>query len=115
GVTETRREKDKTWFSPCLRASMVDSLSQFQRCQRKQRKNQRCNPEAHNHFRLRPAQQLEMMVNRRHLENTFLTQLVGTNLQDHRKCLDNENTSDERQQQFLLDHNGYGADRAAER
>src|SRR5208337_3221867 len=55
------------------------------------------------------------MVDRRHFENTFLAQLVGTNLQDHRERLDNENTSYERQQQFLLDHNGYGADRAAQR
>src|SRR5882762_3850069 len=89
-------------------------LSQFQRGQRKQRKYQRRNPEAHNDFRLRPAQQFEMMVNRRHLENAFLAQLVGTNLQDHRKRLDNENTADERQQQFLLDHHGYGADRPAQ-
>src|SRR5450631_2402720 len=55
-------------------------LSQFQGGQREQREDQRCDPEAHNHFRLRPAQQFEVMVNRRHLENAFLAQLVGTNL-----------------------------------
>src|SRR6202521_5340459 len=89
--------------------------SQFQGSQCKQRKYQRRNPEAHDHLRLRPAQQFEVMVNRRHLENALLTQLVGTNLQDHRKRLDNENAANERQQQFLLDHDGYGTNRAAQR
>src|SRR4030088_2622490 len=69
------------------------SLAQFQCRQRKQRKSQRCDPEAHNHLRLRPAQQFEMMVDRRHLENAFLAQLVRTNLQDHRQRLDDENTT----------------------
>src|ERR1700686_3517365 len=55
------------------------------------------------------------MVDRRHLKNAFLAQLVGTNLQDHRQRLDDENATDERQQQLLLDHDGYSADRAAQR
>src|SRR5208283_5345933 len=82
---DTEKKQTRCWSPPCLRASVVHSLSQFQRGQRKQRKYQRCNPEAHNHFRFRPAQQFEVMVNRRHLENAFLAQLVGTNLQNHRE------------------------------
>src|SRR5437868_2616703 len=55
------------------------------------------------------------MVDRRHLENAFLAQLVGTNLQDHRERFDDKNPSDKGQQQFLLDHDSYGADCAAQR
>src|ERR1700676_57356 len=89
--------------------------SQLQGSQCKQRKYQRRNPEAHDHLRLRPAQQFEVMVDGCHLENAFLAQLVRTNLQDYRQRLDDENTANERQQQFLFDHHGYGADRAAQR
>src|SRR6202140_3415936 len=74
--------------------------AQFERRQRKQRKYQRRNPETHNHLRLRPAQQFEVMVDGCHLENAFLAQLVRPNLQAHRQRLDNKNPSDERQQQF---------------
>ena len=56
-----------------------------------------------------------MMVDGRHLENSFLAQLVGAHLQDHGERLDYENASDERQEQLLLDHDGHRADRAAER
>src|ERR1700722_13605430 len=46
-------------------------LPQFQGRQRKQRKNQRDDPEAHDYFRLAPAYQFEMMVDRGHAKNTF--------------------------------------------
>src|ERR1700687_3246331 len=56
-----------------------------------------------------------MMVYRRHLENALFSQLVGANLQHTRQRLDNKNTADERQQQFLFDHHGYSADRSTQR
>src|ERR1700691_1754962 len=96
-------------------AAAKETLPQFQGRQRKQRKHQRRNPEAHNHLRLRPAQQFEVMVNRRHLENAFLAQLVRTDLQYHRQRLDNENPSDEGQQQFMFDHHSNRADGSAQR
>src|SRR5690348_4946607 len=55
-----------------------------------------------------------MMMNWGHLEDTFLAQLVRTHLQDHRESFDYKYSSDERQQQFLLDNDGDRADRAAQ-
>src|ERR1700722_14115863 len=87
--TETQREtKSRTRFSPCLRVSVVNSfLSQFQRRQREQRKHQRRDPEADNNFRLRPAHQFEVMMQRGHLEDAFFAQLIRAHLQNHRDCL----------------------------
>jgi len=56
-----------------------------------------------------------MMMDRCHLEDAFLAQLVGTDLQDHRQRLNYEYSADEREQEFLLDDHGYGTDCATER
>src|SRR5438067_10582827 len=45
--------------------------SQFQGRQRKQRKHQGGNPEADDHLRFAPAQQFEMVMNRRHAKNAL--------------------------------------------
>src|ERR1017187_6468576 len=54
------------------------------------------------------------MVDGRHLKNSFLTQLVGADLQNHRERLYDENATDEGQQKLLLDHDCDGANRATE-
>src|SRR5271165_4177577 len=54
------------------------------------------------------------MMDGRHFENSFLAQLVGADLQDHRQRFDYEDSSDEGKEEFLLDHDGDGADGAAE-
>src|SRR5579859_4610774 len=59
------------------------SLPQFQSRQSKQRKNQGGDPEANNDFRFAPAEQLKMMVNRRHAEDAFTAQLERADLQNH--------------------------------
>src|SRR3954468_5345582 len=56
------------------------TLAQLQRRQCKQREDQRSDPEPHDDLRLRPAQQLEMMVQRRHLENALLPRLIRGHL-----------------------------------
>src|SRR5215470_13622163 len=51
-----------------------------------------------------------MMMQGRHLKNALLAQLVRGHLQNHRTRLDDKYSSDERQQKFLLDDHGDGAD-----
>ena len=54
------------------------------------------------------------MMNRSHLENPLLAQFVGTHLQNNGQRLYNKDASDKRQEQFLLDDDGHGPNRAAE-
>src|SRR5579884_1685454 len=59
-------------------------------------------PEAHRDLRLRPTEQLEMVVERRHLEDALAVgQLEVTDLQDDREGLRHEDEADDRQQQPL--------------
>ena len=89
--------------------------TQFQRGKCKKCKYQCANPEAHDHLRLRPAHQLEMVVQRSHLEDPLLPQLIAAHLQDDRNPFDHEDATDKRQQQFLLDHHRYGRNGAPQR
>src|SRR5579862_8771946 len=50
-----------------------------------------------------------------HFEDAFLAQLIRANLQNDGKRFNDKHTADERQQEFLLDHDGHGADCPAER
>src|SRR5207249_1029361 len=59
-----------------------ERLSQFQGGQCEQRKHQRRNPESHDDLRFRPSHQLKMMMDWRHLEDSFLAQFVGRDLQN---------------------------------
>ena len=54
------------------------------------------------------------MMQRCHLKNAFLAQLVGAHLKHHRKRLEHKDTADERKQQFLLDEHGDCPDRPSE-
>ena len=65
------------------------SSSQFQRTDRKQRQCNRNNPESDNHFGFGPAFEFEMMMQRRHSENSLsVSDLEKADLKNHRKCLD---------------------------
>src|SRR5215467_6897078 len=74
-------DKASSADSCLIRASLVITLSLFQCRQREEREDQRCDPEAHDNFRFGPAQQFEMVVQGRHLEDAFLPQLIGADLQ----------------------------------
>ena len=50
------------------------------------------------------------MVDGRHFEDALAPQLVGPDLQDHRERLNYEHATDEGQEKFLFDDNGYGAE-----
>src|SRR3954463_2503515 len=72
------------------------TLAQLQRGESKECKHQRRDPEAHDDLGFRPSQELEVVVQRGHLEDAFLAQLVAADLQDHRERLDHEDAADER-------------------
>src|SRR5579872_1288127 len=55
------------------------------------------------------------MMQRRHLENSLLAQLIRSDLQNYRERFDYEHSSDKWQQQFLLDDYCNRSDCAAER
>src|ERR1700733_6342642 len=91
-------------------------LSQLQCSECKECKHQRENPEARDHFRLRPPQQFEVMVQGRHAEDALAAaQLVAAHLQDDRHRLEIKDPADERQQQLLLDDHSDRGQRAAQR
>src|SRR5256885_15057809 len=55
-----------------------------------------------------------MMMDRRHAKDSLTSQFKRANLQDDAERFDDENATDEKQQNFLLDNDGDNADRAAE-
>ena len=59
--------------------------------------------------------QLEVVVQRRHAKHALARQLERRHLHDHRERFEHEHAADEHQQQFLLDQDGHGAERAAKR
>src|SRR5258708_25716223 len=54
-------------------------------------------------------------MQRGHLEDTFLAQLVRSYLEDDREPLNHEYPADKRQQELLFNDDGHGADGAAQR
>src|SRR5882762_604808 len=91
------------------------SLPQLQCRQRKQGKNQRGDPKPHDHFRFAPTEQFEMVMDGGHAKDALAAQLERTHLQNHGKRFDYEDPADEKEQDFLLDDNGDGAQRSAQR
>src|ERR1051325_1339656 len=100
-TTTTRRPRTENSSTPS---------PQLQRCQAEQRKEDGHDHESGDHLRLAPADQLEVVVNRRHLEDALPRQFEGGHLDDHGERLDDEHASDDRQQQLLLDQDGDGAE-----
>src|ERR1700678_2982399 len=90
-------------------------LSQLQSRQREQSHHQSRDPKAGNDLRFFPAQLFEMMMDRRHLEDPLLAQLVTAHLQNYRQRFDHVDTTDENEQDFLLDQNRNDTQRSAQR
>src|SRR5215216_5828086 len=88
---------------------------QLERCQAEQRKDDGQDQEARDDLRLAPTDQLEVMVDRRHLEHALAGELEGRDLDHDRRRLHHEDATDDDEQQLLLDQDGDRADRAAER
>src|SRR5256885_5038765 len=55
-----------------------------------------------------------MMMDRRHAKDSFTAQFEGADLQDDAERFDDEDATDEKQQNFLLDNDRDNSDRAAE-
>src|SRR6266571_346390 len=83
--------------------------AKLQRCQAEQRENNRDNHEARNHLGLAPADELEVMMDRRHFEHALSGQFEGGHLDDDRQRFEHEHAADDAEQQFLLDENGHRA------
>src|SRR6267154_6836663 len=56
-----------------------------------------------------------MMVNRGHAENALAAQLERAHLQNNRKRFDDKHSADKKEQDFLLDDDGDGAQCSAKR
>src|SRR5262245_10528866 len=98
-----------------LGTALIASLPQLECGQADQGEDDGDDPETDHHPLLRPAGQLEMVVQRRHPEDPLAAQTERADLQDHRQRLDHEQSADEDQQDLLLDHDGDGAQRGADR
>src|SRR5258705_7662056 len=87
---------------------------QFQRREAEQRAQDRGDHKARNDLGLAPSNQLEMVVKRRHPEDTPAGQLERPDLNDDREGFHDEDTSDDAEQQLLLDENGNRTKRRSE-
>src|SRR5688500_4566647 len=76
-TTTTRRFRTEKSLSPT-------PSPQFQRRQAEERENHRQDQKSGDHFRLAPSDQLEVVVDRRHLEDALTRQLEGGDLDNHR-------------------------------
>src|SRR5574340_518769 len=93
---------------PMTRAffTSMNGLPQFEGGEREQRQHQPRDPETHDDLGFLPAERLEVVMQRRHLEDPLAAQLEAAHLQHHRERIHHENAADEDQQDFLLDEHG---------
>jgi hypothetical protein len=70
--------------------------SQLERREAQEREQNRDNQKTKNYLRLFPADQLEMVMERRHFKDTFLPQLERRDLQDHRQRFHHEDAAQDR-------------------
>src|SRR5208282_6137771 len=84
-------------------------LPQLQGREPRQREHDRDNPEANDDLRLGPAELLEMMVDRRHLEDALAGELERHHLHDHRHRLEHEQAADHGKHDLVLGGNRDGA------
>src|SRR6266481_1983677 len=112
-TTSTRlpRNSNGLGISLARHFSQNDSSPQLQRSQSKQGEHQRRNPKPHDDFRFAPTKQFEMVVNGLHAENALTAQLERAHLQNYGKRFDHEHTANKKEQNFLLDDDGDGAER----
>src|SRR5256885_16700143 len=98
------------------RARVPAPSSQLQRREAEQREDDREDHEARDHLRLAPADQLEVVVERRHAEQPLSARrLEVADLQDDGERLEEEDAADDRQEQLLLDQDRDEPERGAER
>src|SRR5579863_5816027 len=90
-------------------------LPQLQRRKACERQHHRDDPETNDDLRLGPAELLEMMVDRRHLEDALAGELERHHLDDHRHRLEHEQAADHGENDLVLGGHRDGADHAAER
>src|SRR5216683_4881554 len=116
-TTSTRLPRNSNGFGifPAKPRERILPLPQLQRRQRKQRENQRRDPEPYDHFRFAPAQQFEMVVDRSHKEDPLAAQLERAHLQNHRERFHDKDSPHEKEQDLLLDDHGDHAERPSQR
>src|ERR1043166_2319931 len=114
-ATKSRRSDERRFSIVLQLVSSRSKLAQFQSSERKQREHQRGDPKSDDDFGFAPSFQLEVMVQRRHLENPFAAQLKTRDLQDYRDSLGDKHASNREEQQFLLDDDSDRSDSAAQR
>src|ERR1700733_6721622 len=90
-------------------------LPQFQGRQPRQRQHDRDDPEANDDLRLGPTELLEMMMDRRHLEDALAGELERHHLHNHRHRFQYEQTADHGKNDLVLGGHRDGADHTAER
>src|SRR3954447_20683529 len=78
------------------------------------RAHARHDPEAQDDLRLRPPEDLELVVDRGHQEDPLAERLEREALQQHRERLEHEDAAEDDQQLLGLRHHGEAGDRAAE-
>src|SRR5580658_8266160 len=88
---------------------------QLQRRKTGQRQHHRDDPEPDDDLRFGPAQLLEMVMQRRHPEDSLAGELERDHLHDHRDRLQHEQTADHRQHDLVFDRNCDRAEHTAER
>src|SRR5690242_14477765 len=89
--------------------------SQLERRQPDKGENDCDDPEPDHDLRLGPAELLEMVMDRRHLEHAFAGELEREHLHDHRDRFEDEQSADHRQHDLVLGGDRHGAEQAAER
>src|SRR5690349_3024636 len=95
---------------------IIAALSpQLERRQSGQRQHDRDDPEADHDLRLGPAELLEMVMQRRHLEHPLAGETERHHLHDHRHRLEHEQAADDGERDFVLGGDRDRADQAAER
>src|SRR2546426_911679 len=98
-----------------LGSALIASLSEFEGGQPDKRKDDGDDPKTDHDLLLRPARELEVVVDRRHPENPLTSQPERCNLEDHRQRLHDEQPADEDQEDLLLDHDGDGPESGPDR
>src|SRR5215831_4988105 len=94
---------------PCRRLAWVVSKSisaHLQRGEADQHQHDADDPEAHDHARLRPALQFEVVMDRRHAEHALAGHLEAGHLDHHRGGFHHEYTAHHQQHDFLAHDHG---------
>src|SRR5688500_1265343 len=114
-LARPERARPRTAYRFPAKAGLVIIASpQLQGRQAGERQHEADDPEADDDRRLRPAELLEMVVDRRHPEDALAGALVDQDLDDHRQRLDDEQAADDAEHDLVLGGDGDGAERATQ-